>query len=129
MAASWRQRMATLKSTDILADIARDKPRRKPAEGRTPRSAEARPSIALPPADRIPDKAGLGKPSAYLADLREKLRDKVQLNLGGVPRFIREEFERLATEQGMGLREYFYYLLRQQGADIPPYQDMDGRKL
>lgn len=121
--------MATLKSTDILANIERDKPRRKPTEGRKPQRAEARPSIVLPSADKIPDSAGLGKPSAYLADLREKLRDKVQMNLGGVPRFIREEFERLASEQGMGLREYFYHLLRQQGADIPPYQEMDGRKL
>jgi hypothetical protein len=73
--------------------------------------------------------AAAGKPSAYQSELRQKLRDKVQLNFAAVPRFVRNEYERLAAEGGMNMREYLYHLLREKGADIPPYQEMDGRKL
>ena len=73
--------------------------------------------------------AGEAKPSHYEAELRAKLRKKTQLNFGGIPRFIRDEFERLADANGMNMREYLYHLLRKEGAEIPPYDQMDGRKL
>jgi hypothetical protein len=73
--------------------------------------------------------AAAGKPSAYQAELRVKLRDKIQLNFAAVPRFVREEYDRLAAEHDMNMREFLYHLLREKGADIPPYKDMDGRKL
>lgn len=114
--------MVTLKSADILAGLDDEKPTSEPDDGHKGRHRR-RKDIPSPINDER------GKPSPYLSDLRERLRDKTQLNFGGVPRFIREEFERLADQNHMGLREYFYHLLRQQGADIPPYEDMDGRKL
>lgn len=118
--------MATLKSTDILAGI-NEETLTNDREASTPRRRSMKKKSAV--REHITATKGRGKPSPYIADLRERLRDKTQLNFGGVPRFIREEFERLANENRMGLREYFYHLLRQQGADIPPYEDMDGRKL
>lgn len=115
--------MATLKSADILAGLDDEKSTIEPEKTRRKRHRQKEDSV-LRSADNE-----RGKPSPYLADLRERLRDKTQLNFGGVPRFVRQEFERLADQNQMGLREYFYHLLRQQGADIPPYEDMDGRKL
>jgi len=59
--------------------------------------------------------------------LNDRLRQKSQFNFGLVPSFVRNEFERLANQHQMGNREYFYYLLREDGADIPPYSHMDLR--
>lgn len=115
--------MVTLKSADILAGLDDEKPKIAPDKTRRKHRQKKTNDVPGP----IDDERG--KPSPYLADLRERLRDKTQLNFGGVPRFVRQEFERLADQNRMGLREYFYHLLRQQGADIPPYEDMDGRKL
>ena len=115
--------MVTLKSADILAGLDDEK---SPTEPKKIRRKPRQPEENGAPG---PINNERGKPSPYLADLRERLRDKTQLNFGGVPRFVRQEFERLAAQNQMGLREYFYHLLRQQGADIPPYEDMDGRKL
>ena len=115
--------MVTLKSADILAGLDDEKPTTEPEKTRRTQRQKKENGAPGP----IDDERG--KPSPYLADLRERLRDKTQLNFGGVPRFVRQEFERLADQNEMGLREYFYHLLRQQGADIPPYADMDGRKL
>jgi hypothetical protein len=116
--------MVTLKSADILAGL--DDEKSSPIEPEKIRRKRRQPkgNDTSRPVDNE-----RGKPSPYLASLRERLRDKTQLNFGGVPRFVRQEFERLADQNQMGLREYFYHLLRQQGADIPPYEDMDGRKL
>jgi hypothetical protein len=118
--------MATLKSADILAGIGEEAPTKGGGEP-TPHRRSTKKTAAVQ--RHAATTEGRGKPSPYLADLRERLRDKTQLNFGGVPRFVRQEFERMASENRMGLREYFYHLLRQQGADIPPYEDMDGRKL
>jgi len=117
--------MVTLKSADILAGLDDEK---SPTESKKIRRKPQHPEENSTRTQQ-PTNNERGKPSPYLADLRERLRDKTQLNFGGVPRFVRQEFERLADQNQMGLREYFYHLLRQQGADIPPYEDMDGRKL
>jgi hypothetical protein len=103
---------------DILSEI-ESKPEVSPTPPVSSRSAAREAAKA----------AGASKPSAYEADLRVKLRDKVQCNIGGIPRFVSEEFERLVATSGMSKKEYFYHLLRGQGADIPPYDTMDGRKL
>lgn len=78
---------------------------------------------------KISDNVIKSKPSPYETDLRVKLRDKSMLNLGNIPTFVKDIFEAQAKENGMNHREYFYYLLREQGGDIPPYDQMDGRKL
>ena len=62
-------------------------------------------------------------------DLRALLRDKVQFNIGNLPRFIAEIYEAQCQSEDMNKREYFYHLLREQGGLIPPYVKMDGRKL
>jgi len=74
-------------------------------------------------------KASEGKPSAFQADLKAKLRDKAQFSFGHMPRFIVDIFEAQADKAGMNRREYLYSLLREKGGDIPPYEQMDGRKL
>ena len=112
--------MAQLKSADILGEIAKEE-----------RVAEPRPAI---PADDIETRKqsavldGAGKLSPYRSDLREKLRRKQQFNLGMCPSFVIEEFEKLRQAAKMNKREFLYHLLREAGADIPPYKDMDGRK-
>ena len=76
--------------------------------------------------------AAIGKPSPYKSDLRAKLRHKQQLNFANIPSFIVEMFDELRAQArpgGMNRREYLYHLLRKEGADIPPYETMDGRKL
>lgn len=60
--------------------------------------------------------------------LRKRVTDRVQFNFGLIPRFVGEEFERLATARAMTRREYLYDLLRRDGANIPPYAQMDGRR-
>lgn len=69
------------------------------------------------------------KPSPHDASVRSKLRDKKVFGLGKLPAFTVDEFERLRLEAGMGKREFFYHLLRSQGADIPSYEQLDGRWL
>jgi len=104
--------MGTLKSSDILGEISGDT------------------SVDMKKVER--EKAqeiGSYKPSPYQVELRAKLRDKVQCNIGQIPRFIFDQFERLVIESGMNKREYFYHLIREKGAEIPPYHEMDGRKL
>jgi len=61
-------------------------------------------------------------------ELRALIRDKVQFNVGKLPRFIAEIYETQAQAEGMNKREYFYHLLREKGGDIPAYTQMDGRK-
>lgn len=117
--------MATLKASDILADLTDDS--EKPTSAKPRRTPGASPSLEERKVKAAA--AAQGKPSPYTSDLRAKLRQKTQLNFGGIPLFIRDEFERLAKANRMGLREYLYHLLREQGASIPPYQELDGRKL
>ena len=114
--------MATLKSADILGDLSDSQAsQRSKSPSKTREPVRRRKALA--------EAAGQGKPSPYHAELRQKLRQKTQLNFGGIPQFIADEFERLASDNHMGKREYLYHLLRQEGADIPPYKEMDGRKL
>lgn len=90
-----------------------------------------------PPAETTPvaetaavsKKASEGKPSPFASDLKAKLRDKTQFSFGHMPRFIVEIFEAQANKAGMNRREYLYSLLRDKGGNIPPYEQMDGRKL
>ena len=73
--------------------------------------------------------ADIAKPSPHDASVRAKLKHKKVFGLGQLPAFIVAEFERLRLEAGMGKREFFYHLLRCQGADIPSYDQLDGRPL
>lgn len=69
-----------------------------------------------------------GRPSPYQSGLRARLKDRRQFSLGDVPVFVHEEFERLLKDHSMTTkRELFYHLLREAGADIPPYEKMDRR--
>lgn len=106
--------MAKLKTADILGAKAVENPAQAEDLMRFVQQAE---------------RAAMGKPSEYFSGLRAQLRDRVPFGLGTIPRFIAEAFERMAAEKGMNKREYFYHLLRKEGADIPPYEEMDGRKL
>ena len=119
-----------LKAADILGEL---KAEEGPAEKNEPRPAA--PARRKPKSSDMAQRkaaaeaAGQGKPSPYQADLRAKLRKKTQMNFASVPEFVEQEFERLRNEAGMNKREFFYHLLRERGADIPPYDEMDGRKL
>lgn len=111
--------MTKLNSSDILGEIAKSEP-----IVRSPQS-----DIRRNDQRKIAKEAGASKPSAFESDLRAKLRDKVQCNIGLVPKFVNDEFERLVKESGMSRKEYLYHLLREKGAKIPAYKKMDGRKL
>lgn len=86
-------------------------------------------SISDNPKVQAAKRAGARKPSPYETDLRARLRDKVQFNVGTIPRFVNDTYEIQAKAGGMNKREYFYHLLRQAGGDIPAYSEMDARKL
>lgn len=69
------------------------------------------------------------RPSVYATRVAAILQSKrVQLNFSNTPKLIVDEFDRLAKERNMKKIEYFYYLLRQDGADIPKYDDLDARR-
>lgn len=121
-----------LNSIDILGALADDEagqgtPAAAPKKEEPQRKAKQRASASERRA--AAQDASAGKPSPFQSDLRQKLRTRKQLNFSEIPTFIIEEFERLRTEEGMNKREFFYHLLREKGADIPPYEIMDGRKL
>lgn len=105
--------MGTLKSSDILGEIRDD-------------DVEAKVENVE---RKVAKEVGSFKPSPYQVELRAKLRDKTQFNVGKIPRFIADQFDTMAEKSGMNKREFFYHLLREKGADIPPYHEMDGRKL
>lgn len=73
--------------------------------------------------------AAKGLPSPHRDDLRAKLRDRVQFNFSHMPRYLKEMFQEAAAAKGMKDIEYLYYLMRQDGLDVPPYKQMDLRKL
>ncbi|GAK46630.1 conserved protein [Tepidicaulis marinus] len=70
-----------------------------------------------------------GLPSPSRESLRDKLRHRTQLNFNRVPVFVRDAFNERAEALGMSKIEYFYHLLRKDGVDIPPYEQMDRRTL
>ena len=124
--------MAQLKSADILGEIANDGPEEtiKVEEPTQPKQSEpSKTNDDLQERKAAAERAGAGKPSPYQSDLREKLRQKQQFNLGLCPTFVVKEYERLRKKAKMNKREFLYHLLREAGADIPPYKEMDGRKL
>ena len=78
--------------------------------------------------DPIGEGEYLNKISPYQTEMREKLRDKVNFNFGTTPRFVSQEFDKLMVENNIKNRkEFLYKLLRDAGANIPPYSEMDGR--
>ena len=112
-----------------------------PIGGRARPAPASAPAPAPPPAAASPVQsrfdaaeaalatADIAKPSPHDASVRAKLKHKKVFGLGQLPAFIVAEFERLRLEAGMGKREFFYHLLRCQGADIPSYDQLDGRPL
>lgn len=121
--------MGVLKSSDILTAVAG--PGNSSPTDQQPQHPETnkRPAKDFDERKRTSAPIARTKPSPYESDLREKLRQKIQLSFGQIPQFINDEFERLAKDANMNKREYFYSLLRKQGAEIPPYDQLDGRKL
>lgn len=73
--------------------------------------------------------AAEARPSQFETSHRQRLRNRKNFSLGQLPVFVIDEFDRLAAEQGLKSRAYFYHILRQMGADIPPDSMMDARKL
>ena len=68
-------------------------------------------------------------PSPHKADLRSKLRDRVQMNFPRTPRFIKLQFENEAAKRNMTHIEFLYFCLREGGGlEIPPYDQMDLRR-
>ena len=68
-------------------------------------------------------------PSPHKADLRSKLRDRVQMNFPTTPRFIKEQFEVEAAKRNMTHIEFLYFCLRERGGlEIPPYDQMNLRR-
>lgn len=121
-----------LKTVDILGTIADNEETAKANGGERKARKPRQQRILKPPLEErqaTAREAGESKPSHYQANLRAKLRKKVQLNFGGIPQFVRDDFARLAEANGMNMRQYLYHLLRKEGANIPPYDEMDGRKL
>ena len=114
-----------LKADDILGLIDKEEPK----DAAEPKPKATRPKKDIAALKSMAEEAAAGKPSAFQSDLRVKLRDQVQFSFGRIPRFIYDQFEDLAVKAGMNKREYLYHLLREQGANIPPYDQMDGRKL
>lgn len=125
--------MAKLKSSDILGELASEEiTAAQHVESVMPAgqgASEEKPIADLEKRKKQAEKHGAGKPSPYQSDLREKLRQKEQFNFGLCPKFVVKEFERLRKSSKMNKREFLYHLLREAGADIPPYKEMDGRKL
>jgi len=91
--------------------------------GRNPPSTKKKPEKVV----RMP--LGEGKPSAFDAMHRARLRDKEILTFGKIPKFVFDEFQQRASSLGLGRIQYLYYLLRKDGVDIPPDSQMDGRRL
>jgi hypothetical protein len=118
-----------LKAADILGEIVSDAPRAPTPAAQAPRREIPPPAPKADDRRRAAEIAAAGKPSPWLSDLRMKLRDQAQFNFGRIPRFIADGFEAKAREAGMNKREFLYHLLRKEGVDIPPYDEMDGRKL
>ncbi len=117
-----------LKSADILGEIAEEETTDVVVAASPTESDAAEIDMLKEQAEA----SAIGKPSPYQADLRAKLRDKTHLNFAAVPSFVVRAFDELrsnAKAGGMNRREYLYHLLRKEGADIPPYKEMDGRKL
>ena len=121
--------MGVLKTSDILASVTETstKPETENAEQQNRRPQ--RDTKDLDERKRQAAKTATDKPSPYASDLRHRLRQKVQLSFGQIPEFINDELTRLADDASMNKREYLYHLLRKAGADIPPYDQLDGRKL
>jgi len=113
--------MAKLKVADILSETGKGTNDAAPSNPAPSKTSSARKATTV--------RAGANKPSPYETDLRAKLRDKTQFNVGMIPVFIADIFAEQASKAGMNKREYFYHLLREQGGNIPAYEDMDGRKL
>ncbi|MCZ4283096.1 hypothetical protein O4H49_20090 [Kiloniella laminariae] len=68
-------------------------------------------------------------PSPHREDLRGKLREKTQLNFPRIPVFLKTMFQEAAREAEMKDIEFLYHLMRRHGLDVPPYDQMDLRKL
>lgn len=70
-----------------------------------------------------------GKASVYAAHVDAVVRSKrVQLTFSNVPSMIADEFKSRAAKADMGPKEYLYHLLREDGADIPQYSELDARR-
>lgn len=121
--------MSVLKTSDILAKVDERPTEPAPKASNPPKPRAQRAPKDLDERKRQAAETANAKPSPYASDLRHKLRQKVQLSFGQIPEFISDELSRLSNEAGMNKREYLYHLLRDAGADIPPYDQLDGRKL
>lgn len=74
-------------------------------------------------------KLAAGRPSVHRAKM-DGIRSakRVQFSFSQVPEPIKVMFMEEAARRGMGLKEFLFHCLREQGLDIPPYDDIDGRR-
>ena len=70
---------------------------------------------------------GLPSPSQAKA-LALKNAPRVQFSFTNFPEPIKEAFGNEAEKRGMNKKEFLFYCLRAGGMDIPPYEEIDGRR-
>ncbi|NSY39298.1 hypothetical protein [Leisingera sp. ANG59] len=57
-----------------------------------------------------------------------KTAPRVQFAFSNVPKPIKQAFIDAAEAKGMGMKEFLYHCLRAGGVDIPPMEEIDGRR-
>ena len=116
-----------LKSADILGELAKEE-QAPPAPAATA-PKRPKPDMDIAQLKAQAEAAAAGKPSAFQSDLRARLREKKNFHLGELPAFIVDAFEAEAVKMNKSKRHFLYHLLRTHGVDIPPDDQLDGRKL
>lgn len=74
-------------------------------------------------------KLAANRPSVHRAKM-DGLRSakRVQFSFSQVPEPIKLMFMEEAERRGMGMKEFLFHCLREQGLDIPPYDEIDARR-
>lgn len=120
-----------LNPLDLMKELSSDAPDSAPKMPHKPKPASVNNprSVSIEEKKQAAEAFAQGKPSPYLSEHRQKLREREQFSFGRLPRFVIDQFMTMAEDRGMNKTEFLYHLLREQGADIPPYALMDGRRL
>lgn len=74
-------------------------------------------------------KMAVGLPSHSRAEAQAlKIAPRTQFSFTNFPVPIKEAFDDEAKKRGMGKKEFLFHCLRAGGVDIPPYDEIDGRR-
>lgn len=74
-------------------------------------------------------KMAVGLPSHGRAEAQAlKNAPRTQFSFTNFPVPIKEAFADEAKKRGMGKKEFLFHCLRAGGVDIPPYDEIDGRR-